>query len=397
MPPLTDFVLNGQPHGDVASQLAETGYNSGVYRPYLDKNGNRCVDVNVGMQYNPTKGQMVSTVEKMTFNEARFRGYSAPTLDNVSNATILRKDEWIMFDGKVVKASRQRLRAWADLAANNTFTVNGMTSEVMEWETMSDPGEARVDMETTTEGRVDVPAFQLEGIPLPITQSDFWFSERKLAVSRSKGQPLNTLMAEVSGRRVAERIEKFTLGVGSAFTFGSSTGRLRAPTIYGYTSHPDRNTKTVTTPTGSNSATTVSEILAMRSVLYADGFHGPFVVYNGTDWDEFLDDDHFRLVTQGAAAPITTLRARLKTIEDIADVRRADYLSPANTGGTFDLIMVSLSNAEVARAVIGMPLRTIQWPTQGGMRLNFKVMTIMVPQIRSDFSGNSGIMHGQVT
>jgi hypothetical protein len=397
MPPLTDFVLDGQPHGDVASQLAEIGYNSGVYRPYIDANGNRCVDVNVGMQYDPTKGRMVSTIEKMTFNEARRRGFSAPTLDNVSNATVLRKDEWITFDTKVLKATRQRLRAWSDLAANNTFTVNGMASEVMEWETMNDPGEARVDMETTTEGRVDVPAFQLEGIPLPITQSDFWFSERKLAISRSKGQPLNTLMAEVAGRRVAERIEKFTLGVGTSFTFGTSTNRLRAPTIYGYTSHPDRNTKVVSTPTGSNSATTVSEVLAMRSVLYADGFFGPFVVYNGTDWDQFLDDDHFRLVTQGAAAPITTLRERLMRIRDIADVRRADYLSPTETGGTFDLIMVSLSNAEVARAVIGMPLRTVQWPTQGGMRLNFKVMTIMVPQIRSDFNGNSGIMHGQVT
>lgn len=397
MPPLTDFVLDGKPHGDVASQLAETGYNSGVYRPYVDENGNRCVDVNVGMQYDPTKGKMVSTAEKMTFNEARRRGFSAPTLDNVSNTLVLRKDEWIMFDSKVVKVARQRLRAWADLAAQNTFTLNGMASEILEWETMSDPGEARVDMDGMTEGRRDVPIWQLEGLPLPITQSDFWFSERKLAISRTKGQPLNTLMAETAGRRVAESVEKVTLGVTTGITHGTSTRRLRAPTIYGYTSHPDRNTKTVTTPTGSNSATTVSEVLAMRSVLYADGFHGPFVIYNGTDWDEFLDDDHFRYVTSGGAAPITTLRERLMRIRDVADVRRADYLSPANTGGTFDLIMVSLSNAEVARAVVGMPLKTIQWPTQGGMRMNFKVMAIMVPQIRSDFTGQSGIMHGQVT
>ena len=187
MPPLTDFVLDGQPHGDVASQLAETGYNSGVYRPYIDENGNRCVDVNVGMQYNPTKGRMVSTTEKMTFNEARRRGFSAPTLDNVSNALVLRKDEWIMFDSKVVKVARQRLRAWADLAAQNTTTLNGMASTHLECETMNDPGEARVDMDGMTEGRRDVPIWQLEALPLPITQSDFWFSQRKLAVSRIKG------------------------------------------------------------------------------------------------------------------------------------------------------------------------------------------------------------------
>jgi hypothetical protein len=167
--------------------------------------------------------------------------------------------------------------------------------------------------------------------------------------------------------------------------------------VYGYTNHPARNTVTLTAPTGANSGTTVSEVLAMRSTLYADGFFGPFVCYNGTDWDTYLDDDHFRYVTQGGAAPITTLRRRLEAIEDIAAIRRADYLQPVLTGGTFDFVMVSLSNAEVARAVIGMPLKLIQWPSYGGARINFKVTTIMVPQIRADYNKQSGINHGQVT
>jgi hypothetical protein len=44
--------------------------------------------------------------------------------------------------------------------------------------------------------------------------------------------------------------------------------------------------------------------------------------------------------------------------------------------------------------VIGMDVTTVQWETHGGMRLNFKVMAIMVPQLRSDFNGNAGIVHG---
>jgi hypothetical protein len=35
----------------------------------------------------------------------------------------------------------------------------------------------------------------------------------------------------------------------------------------------------------------------------------------------------------------------------------------------------------------------VQWETVGGMRLNFKVMAIQVPQIREDFNGNCGICH----
>jgi len=393
----TDFVLDGQPHGEIAEQLAEHNYDSGLYRPYRDRNGNRCVTVNVGYQYDPKLGHDRVTREKMTLNEARSRGYDAPTL-YLSNAAILRKDEWIMFDRVVVEAARQRLRAWADLAAASTYTLDGMSNEMLEHETINDPGEAKVDMDGQSEGRRDAPLFQLEGMPLPITHSDFWFSERKLAVSRKLGRSLSTLMAGIAGRRVAETIEKTTLGVTTGITYGTSGNYSRAPTVYGYTNHPARNYGTnLTTPDGTNPDTTVSEVLTMRSTLYDDGFYGPYVIYNGTDWDTYLDNDYFVLTTSGATAPTQTLRERLKAIEDISDVRRADYLTPTNTGGTFDMVMVSLGQPEVARAVIGMPLRTIQWPSHGSMRMNFKVMCIMAPQIRADYNGNSGINHESKT
>jgi hypothetical protein len=48
---------------------------------------------------------------------------------------------------------------------------------------------------------------------------------------------------------------------------------------------------------------------------------------------------------------------------------------------------------DVARAVDGMGITTVQWESQGGMRLNFKVMCIQVPQIRADFYGNCGLLH----
>ena len=286
MPPLQvqDFLVDGQPHGDLANEFADSGYNSGVWRPYVDYNGNKCVTVNVGKQYDPKKGREVPTREKMTLNEARFRGYDAPTL-YLSNATILRKDEWIMFDRVVVESARQRLRAWADLAAANTMTLDGMSNEMLEHETINDPGQASVDMDGLSDGTADSVLYQLEGMPLPFTYESFFFSERKLAVSRKSGRPLSSLMASIAGRRVAETIEKTTLGVLAGMLYGTSSNYSRAPQVVGYTNQPQRNTATLTTPTGSNSATTVSEILGMRSTLYDDGFYGPFVCYNGTDWE----------------------------------------------------------------------------------------------------------------
>jgi hypothetical protein len=50
--------------------------------------------------------------------------------------------------------------------------------------------------------------------------------------------------------------------------------------------------------------------------------------------------------------------------------------------------------SDVIRMVIGMDVTTVQWETMGGMRLHFKVMAIMVPQLRADYNSNTGIVHG---
>jgi hypothetical protein len=50
--------------------------------------------------------------------------------------------------------------------------------------------------------------------------------------------------------------------------------------------------------------------------------------------------------------------------------------------------------ADVADAINGMEITTIQWSSAGGMQKNYKVLGIQVPRLRSDYSGNTGIVHG---
>jgi hypothetical protein len=376
-----DYVMNGQGYGDVAQQLQGCRFDPGLLRPYIDSRGQRCVTINsgrIGMDGKPV-------YEKRLVSELMNGGINSP----VFNATSLRKEEWIMLDQVVIKAARQRLRAWSDLAAANTFGgFNGMSKLILEHETMSDPGEAIVDMDALTEGRTDAPKYQLEGLPLPITHSDFWFSARRLAVSRNTGTPLDTTMAEAAGRRVAEMIEKTLIGVETGITFGGGSATPtygRASTVFGYTNFTARNTKTdLNVPTGSNPEAVVQDILEMRDQLYADNFYGPFMLYHSTGYDAFLDSDYFR---SGGTSVLQTLRQRIEAIDGIAGVRRLDYL----TSG-YVLIMVQMT-PDVARAVDGMPITTVQWESVGGMRLNFKVMAIQVPQLRADFDGRCGIIH----
>ena len=391
-------------------------------RPYFDQNDRPCVTINAG-RYTVEKGERRPVLEKVYINDLhKFGVVGSPVL----NATSLRKEEWLELDRVVLRAARYRLRAWADVSAANSFGgFNGMSKMLLEHETMSDPGEAIMDMDGLTSGRTDAPKFQLEGLPLPITHSDFWYSSRRLGISRNTGTPLDTTMGEAAGRRVAEMIEKCTIGNTTALAYGGAStqtgGYGRTSAVYGMINFTSRLTlTTLTAPTAGAwvPSTTLANVLTMRNTLYASKFFGPYMIYHSTDWDPYLDNDYYVSITSGAVAPTKTLRDRLRAIEGVQDVKRLDFLFAssivtdassasykgpggenlvAGGGGTlganpFTLIMVQMT-PDVIRAVNGMDITTVQWESVGGMRLNFKVMCIQVPQVRADIYGNCGILH----
>jgi len=233
-----------------------------------------------------------------------------------------------------------------------------------------------VSMDGITQGDGDRPHYDLVNLPLPIVHKDFSFSARQVMASRNGGSPLDTSMAELAARQVAEEIERLTLGVSSSYSYGGGT-------IYGLTNFTSRLTKTLTAPTGSNHPTTVAEVLDMIKKAQ-DAFHfGPYNLYYSPAWSLHMDDDY------STAKGDNTLKERLEKIGSINMVAQADHL----TGTTICLVQ---QTSDVIRMVNGMDITTVQWESNGGMQLNYKVMAIMVPQLRADSNGNTGIVHGSV-
>lgn len=385
-----DYILNGQAIGEVGSVLQGMHFSPELMRPYLDAHNKPCVTFNTGkLEANKETGLLEPVFEKREVRDLQAMGVPV-----INATTTLRKDDWIRLDQAVLKETRQRSTAWADLAAANSFSVPGMSTPMLEHETMDDGNiDADVDMDGLSHSHTDdTPVYQLEGIPLPITHYGFTINARKLAASRNSGTPIDTTMAERAGRKVVETIEKTTIGIlaGLQFKTASGQGYSNEPKVWGYISHPDRNTKTdLTTPTGSNSSSTVADVLTMIETLNADGYYGPFTLYYGTVWSQYMNNDYS--VTSGTSygvAPNMTLKQRLEQIDEISATKRLDFLTSAN----FPLILVQ-QTSDVARAVIGMQPTLVQWPSQGGMQNNFKVMAILVPQIRSTQGGNCGIVH----
>ncbi len=394
-----DYFLNGQGFGEVGGELGRLNFDPGMYRPYFNDNGVACVTIKKkpGLTYDDKHRRYVP-INTREEHEVRISDLMANGENlGVWNATTLRKEDWLLFDRAVKKATRQRLSGWNDLVSRaGVYNVNGMGKMILEHETMNDPQKAKVDMFGESEGEDDKHLFQLEGLPLPITHSGWHFWKRHLQISRnSPGFSLDTLRAEAAGFRIGEMTEKILIGTETGLAYGGASthvgGYGRTSQVYGYTNFTNRNTKTdVTTPTGANPNATVDDVLEMREQMYQDGFFGPFIIYHSTDWDRWMDSDYAFVNSTGwAVNPNMTLRQRLKAIDGIADVKRLDYLTASANPYTF--IMVQMSQ-NVCRAVNGMDLQVLQWEEKGGQKLLFKAMCIYVPQLFADYNGNCGIL-----
>lgn len=350
---MPDFIYQGQVHGSVGERLLAAKFDPNVLRPYLvgEEGRERSFITNV-------KGGKATAVPSM-------------------NAATLRKDDWKILDEAIIRVAKPRLRAFGDLRAANSFTIpQGMGKTVLEYEDVSDITPATISMDGLRRSESDRPVFDLKTLPLPIVHKDFHFSARQLEASRNGGSPLDTTTAELAARRVAEEVEKLTLGVRDTYTYGGGT-------IYGYSNFPNSITGSLTAPTGSNGNVTVQEVLQMRQASRNKFYYGPWVLYNSPAWDQYLDDDY------SDSKGDNTLRERIQRIDGISAVRTLDYLEG------YQFIMVQMTS-DVARAVVGMEMTTLQWETHGGMEFNFKVMAILVPQLRTDQNLNTGIVHYQV-
>lgn len=354
-----DFIFNGQAHGDVADTLALHGFNPLALRPYLSDCGNfTCISV---------MNDAGKLEEKV-----------------IGNATAtLRKDAWKAIDDAVIKVAKPRLKVVADFRAKGlTHNIpNGLGKTVLETETQSDIGPASVSMDGLRDNGNDRPVWELSYLPLPIVHKDFSYSARQMEASRNSGSPLDTTSAELAARRVAEETEKLLLGtstVADQYSFGGGK-------IYGLTDFPNRLTKTITNPTDGDWTGTVflQEVLAMMAQSRAAFHYGPWTLYVASAWDQYLDDDY-------KANSDKTIRQRVKDVEGLADVRTVDYFT-----GTYDIVLVQ-DSTDVARLIIGMDLVTVMWDEKGGLKKHFKVMSIIVPQLREDQDGNTGIVHATV-
>ena len=314
------------------------------------------------------------------------RGYGSVAsrlLANDMNASALRTndtlryDEWKQLDEAVMQISRQRMVGAGDLiSAGLSFNLgDGLGTTVLQTENVGDMEAAQMDMAADTEGKYDRVEFAIGYLPLPIIHKEYTLNLRVLRASRKMGESLDTTMASVAARKISEKVETILFCGASSYAFGGGT-------LYGYTDFPQRNTISLGThwnDSPSTGSTIISKVLEMKQSSIDARHFGPWMLYVPTAYDTALDDDF-------KAESDKTTRQRIRDIEGIKDVKVADFLTANN------VVLVEMA-PETIRLIIGLQPTNVEWETKGGMISHFKVMTIMVPQIRADQDGNCGIVH----
>ena len=403
------FVHNGAVH---STDRAETEFFSALTRngglmpelaqPWVDRRGRPCVTLPTGNARKDKDGNIVTNTNGDPLPEYKDyltddlvkHGLRHPALQAVWNAAYVSRDEGIKIQQRVIAATRSRLRVWADLAAANTLDVGGLGNYTVEYEMENDPGEAFRHMELVGELRRDESQTKIGSVPIPITQAGFEYTQRRLAHSATSGRPVQTRNAERAGRRIAEAMERVTLGTSTGVTWGtrgSGYGRWQhdgTSTEYGYTNCPYRFTKTdMHTPSASSPEQVLEDFIEATELMHSNDFHGPFIAYVTTGYDRFLKDDYFRT---GGTSAVRSLRERLLSgpDNDITEIRRVDLFT---TG--YQVILVDMSG-DTAVAAIAQNITTIQWPDLGGAIQKWRVFMAAAPLIYHNYAGETGILHG---
>lgn len=293
----------------------------------------------------------------------------------VGNATVLPYDAWKEIDRVVLEEVHLRTTGVQDLMSRNLIKrTGGIGKTVLQWQTQSDMEEAEIAMDGITRGKRDRQERDTLFLPLPFIFKDFSLSARESAPASDAGESLETSGAREAGRLVAEKMEQILFQ-------GSGSYKAGGGTIYGYQDHPDRGTGSLSQAwdsSGASGLTIQTDVANMLQAKRNNRMYGDGVLYVPTLYQKVLGEDYSTQYRQ-------SIKSRLLELDGLADIKVADQLTANN-------VILSEMDESVVRLAIGMDIQTIHWSTDG-LTNNFKVMGILIPNIRSTQAGRSGIIH----
>lgn len=304
--------------------------------------------------------------------------------------SLLRKDEWEQLDSAVVSAATQRLNGVMDLfTRGQTFRLGSIGSLLAQYNQASEMEAASITISGRTRGDQDRVDFKLVSVPVPVFFKSYSFGAREQAAARNLGDSVDTSNASAAARVVAEGVENMLFN-------GNTTIVLNNNSIYGYTTHPNRNTGT-----GSDWGTVANVVTDVRDMIndaQADNHFGPYFVYAATTQFNQARNTFF---TDGSGDSGFDRVMRMSGIEGFF---ASDFLTAGEAvlvqmdSEVVDLAFVpgfgiNVSSFEDGNQQTITGVTNLEWLSGDGMVSYFKTLAIMVPRVKDRYDGKSGIVH----
>lgn len=300
----------------------------------------------------------------------------------------------VAIDRAVVEVGLQRLTLVADLlAAGLTYPLTDPLSVAqLEWHSMNKVGAAQRTMSPSARGENKKPIMTPNRLPIYLTTDEFEIDIRTLKMSQRIGMPLDTNLIKQCTRSVNEAIEDAAIN-GTTTLDGQElkVAGYAAPGLLTATGVETQNLTAAAWTTVPVGSTVYNETQAMVKKLQDNKKFGPYRLYVGTQVGNALDSDY----NSGTSNPIT-IRQRLLQIDQLQAIRVAD-LMPAGNGASPSIgnkVALVQMTSDVVDVVVGQPPTVIPWTSLDGFQIHNLVMAIMIPRVRVDYDGNSGICIG---
>lgn len=295
----------------------------------------------------------------------------------------------VVLDRAVVEVGLQRLTLVADLlSAGLTYPLTDPLSVAqLEWNSMNKIGAAQRTMNPSSRGENKLPIVSPNRLPIYLTTDEFEIDIRTLKTSQRIGTPLDTAVAKQCVRAVNEAIED--AAINGATTLDGQDLKVAGYSAPGLLNAPGAEAEVLTAAAWSTvpvGSTVFAQTMAMISKLQGNKKFGPYRMYVPTVVGNALDSDYN--ATNNAQG--LTIRQRLLQIESLQAVRVADLL-PATK-----VLLVQMTS-DVVDVVVGQPPTVIPWTSLDGFSIHNLIMAIMIPRVRSDYDGNSGVCVGTLT
>lgn len=338
------------------------------------------------------RGLGFQQIEQATFEDRQFAEWQRSSGSLRTLAPLPEKAQ-VLIDKQVVEVGLQRLSLGAYLLAQPglQYTLTDPLSITqLEWYTRNRTGSAQRTMSPSSRTENKLSVMLPFRLPIYLTLDGFQLDIRTLKMSERIGMPLDVTEVGSCTRSVNEGTEDALIN--GATTLDGQVLQDAGYTAPGILNATNANTQVLTlaawTMATNVGSTIFSEVEAMIAKLQGDLKFGPYVLVVGTQIGNVLDADYTS--GQSGQSISITIRERLLKIPSIKDIVVADMMP------TTKVALIQMT-PDVIQMVVGQTPTVIPWTSLDGFTFHNLVMAIMVPWVKSDASGNSGICIGTLT